>query len=91
MPVTIIRIGSDRKFKGYGEPCFQCQKPILDTEYVARTKTRGTAYYHSVCAQSIRLIDSLVFGLFNSPFRTNGKESRVLSRGLRKKFVFFSK
>ena len=91
MPVTIIRIDSDRKFKGYGEPCYQCLKPILDTEYVARTKTRGTAYYHSMCAQSIHLIDSLVFELYNSHNRTNRTGSRILSRGLRKKFVFFSK
>lgn len=62
---------------------------ILDTEYVARTKTKGTKYYHCFCALSINLVDNLKLRTAESPFKPD-RSNRILSRGLRKKIIFFS-
>ena len=47
------------ELNGYGAPCFHCEKIILDSQYVARTKTNGTKYYHCFCALSVNLVDNL--------------------------------
>lgn len=80
---------STRKLDGYGEPCHHCEKMILDTEYVARSRTNGTKYYHCLCALSINLVDNLKLRAAESPFKPD-RSSRILSRGLRKKFIFFA-
>jgi hypothetical protein len=90
LPVSVIRIDSARKLKGYGESCWHCRKPILDMEYIARTRTHGTAYYHFICAQSLQIVDNLDLLLSDSPFKPVFRANRILSRGLRKKFIFFS-
>ena len=91
MPVSIIRIDSARKLKGYGEPCWHCRKAILDIEYVARTGTHRTAYYHSLCALSLQIIDNLALAFSDSPLKPAFRANRFKSRGLRKKFIIFSR
>jgi hypothetical protein len=88
MPVSIIRIASARKLDGYGAPCFHCEKIILDNEYVARTKTNGTKYYHCFCALSVNLVDNLGLRTAQTPFKPD-RSGRILSRGWRKKIIFF--
>jgi len=90
MPVSIIRIDSARKLGGYGDPCYHCEKLILDTQYVARTKTNGTKYYHCFCALSVNLVDNLELRTAQTPFKPD-RSDRILSRGWRKKVIFFSK
>jgi len=88
MPVSIIRIDSARKLNGYGSPCYYCEKIILDKEYVARTKTNGTKYYHCFCAMSVNLIGNLGLRMAHTPFKPD-RSNRILSRGWRKKIIFF--
>ena len=79
---------SARKLDGYGSPCYYCEKMILDNEFVARSRTNGTKYYHSFCALSLNLVDNLKLRTAESPFKPD-RSSRILSRGLRKKIIFF--
>gem|GEM_PF-5048265 len=83
MPINVIRADS-RKSNGYGKSCHFCNETIYDKEYVARTKTRGTSFYHCLCAMRIHLIDNL--NLIPFPGHSERKSP---SRGLRKKFIFF--
>jgi hypothetical protein len=90
LPVSIIRINTARKLLGYGEPCYRCSELILDLEYVARSGTNGTKYYHDVCALSVNLVDNLRLMTAETPFKANRKD-RSMSRGLRKKIIFFGR
>ena len=53
LPVSVIRMDTARKLEGYGAPCHHCEKMILDNEFVARSRTNGTKYYHCFCALSL--------------------------------------
>jgi hypothetical protein len=89
LPVSIIRMDTARKLDGYGAPCFHCEKMILDNEFVARSRTKGTKYYHCFCALSVNLVDNLKLRTAESPFKPD-RSNRIMSRGLRKKIIFFS-
>ena len=88
MPVSVMQISLVRKLKGYGDTCLHCGKAILDDENIARSKTRGTLYYHSVCAQRLRIIDSRVLHFSDSPFRLAFRSNRIASRGPKKEVHF---
>ena len=83
-------MNSARKLDGYGAPCYYCEKMILDNEYVARSKTKGTKYYHCICALCINLVDNQMLRAAQTPFKPD-RVNRILSRGLRKKIIFFGK
>ncbi len=89
LPVSVIRMDTARKLDGYGSLCHYCEKMILDHEFVARSRTNGTKYYHCFCALSINLVDNLRLRTAESPFKPD-RSNRILSRGLRKKIIFFS-
>src|SRR5579872_1288474 len=59
-------------------------------EYVARSRTRRSVYYHCLYAQSLQLIDNQSLTFSNSPFKPLSKTSQIMPRRLRKKFIFFS-
>lgn len=59
---------------------------ILDNEFVSRSKTNGTKYYHCFYALSINLVDNLKLRTAESPFKPD-RSNRILSCGLRKKII----
>jgi hypothetical protein len=58
------------KLDGYVSLCYHSEKMILDNEYVARSKTKGTKYYHCFCAQSVNLVDNLKLRKAESPHQS---------------------
>ena len=91
MPISIINTRSGAKPSGYGKLCYKCDQPIHDAEYVSRSKTNGTSYYHCICALQVRLIEKFELALSEGRFKPVEKSNRILTRGLRKKLIFFGK
>ena len=91
MPISIINTRSGAKSAGYGRPCYKCDQPIQDAEYFSRTKTNGTTYYHCICALQVRLIEKFELTLAENRFKPAERSNRIITRGLRKKLVFFGK
>ena len=87
MPISIINIRSGAKPLGYGKRSYKCDQPIQDSEYVSRSKSNGTSYYHSICALQVRLIEKFELALTENHFRPVERSNRILTRGLRKKLV----
>jgi hypothetical protein len=91
MPVAVIRLASARKLSGYGQACYYCNKIIFDLEYVARTKTSNTVYYHSICALKVNLVDNLSLSDSGTPFKHLDRSQRLISRAYRKKRIMFGR
>ena len=88
LPVSIIRIDSGRKLNGFGTSCFHCDKIILDNQYVARTKTNGTKYYHCFCALSVNLIDNLGLRTPQTPFKPDQTDRNLIEGMEKEKNIF---